>query len=285
MGLVCPPPPTLARKAGHSHERGAQLAAYDLRSGEIRVGRRQFTPRTRGFDETNLFHRNISPTVVLENETVSFHRTAGGPTTMTATGPAGQPPARRGRPRAGDPAGRPRRPRRRRLRPPDHGRRGHRGARPARPRSTVAGPPSQRWSSTPSAPRSSRAEVPDTGTLRGDLIATLLRPGRLRRPAAPRRPGSRASPPWSRDEEFAETYRRDFIAPKIAASRVIFDRARERGEIARRRRRPPARAGPAGHRPAPRLPPRRGGDADLIAPDHRPDHHSGRNLSASADSL
>jgi len=36
----------------------------------------------------------------------------------------------------------------------------------------------------------------------------------------------------ARDEEFAETYRRDFIAPKIAASRVVFDRALARGEIA-----------------------------------------------------
>jgi hypothetical protein len=36
----------------------------------------------------------------------------------------------------------------------------------------------------------------------------------------------------ARDEEFAETYRRDFIGPKVAASRAIFERARARGEIA-----------------------------------------------------
>ena len=34
-----------------------------------------------------------------------------------------------------------------------------------------------------------------------------------------------------RDPEFAEVYRRDFIAPKVAASRAIYERARERGEV------------------------------------------------------
>jgi hypothetical protein len=35
----------------------------------------------------------------------------------------------------------------------------------------------------------------------------------------------------ARDPEFAETYRREFIAPKLAGSRAIFERARERGEV------------------------------------------------------
>jgi hypothetical protein len=35
----------------------------------------------------------------------------------------------------------------------------------------------------------------------------------------------------ARDAEFAEIYRRDFIGPKIEASRLIFERARARGEV------------------------------------------------------
>ena len=35
----------------------------------------------------------------------------------------------------------------------------------------------------------------------------------------------------ARDEEFAATYRREFLGPKVAASRAIFERARDRGEI------------------------------------------------------
>lgn len=34
-----------------------------------------------------------------------------------------------------------------------------------------------------------------------------------------------------RDPEFAEVYRRDFIRPKIATSRAIYERARARGEV------------------------------------------------------
>jgi hypothetical protein len=36
----------------------------------------------------------------------------------------------------------------------------------------------------------------------------------------------------TRDPEFAELYRRDFIGPKVAASRAVFQRALERGEVA-----------------------------------------------------
>jgi hypothetical protein len=35
----------------------------------------------------------------------------------------------------------------------------------------------------------------------------------------------------ARDADFAATYRREFIGPKLAASRLIFERARARGEI------------------------------------------------------
>ena len=34
-----------------------------------------------------------------------------------------------------------------------------------------------------------------------------------------------------RDPEFAEVFRRDFIGPKVASSRAIYERARERGEV------------------------------------------------------
>lgn len=73
--------------------------------------------------------------------------------------------------------------------------------------------------------------VPDTGSLREDLLALYCGLGGF---PDPRGLAVLAAviTAMSRDEEFAETYRRDFIAPKIAASRVVFDRAIARGEIA-----------------------------------------------------
>ena len=35
----------------------------------------------------------------------------------------------------------------------------------------------------------------------------------------------------SRDADFAEAFRRDFIGPKIALSRQVWERARDRGEL------------------------------------------------------
>lgn len=72
--------------------------------------------------------------------------------------------------------------------------------------------------------------IPDTGSLRGDLVELYCGLGGFRdvRGLAVLAAVVTA---MARDEEFAETYRRDFIAPKIATSRVVFDRARERGEI------------------------------------------------------
>ena len=77
----------------------------------------------------------------------------------------------------------------------------------------------------------SSAPVPDTGSLREDLVALYCGLGGFRdvRGLAVLAAVVTA---MSRDEEFAQIYRRDFIAPKIAASRVVFDRALERGEIA-----------------------------------------------------
>jgi hypothetical protein len=77
----------------------------------------------------------------------------------------------------------------------------------------------------------STSPVPDTGSLRGDLIALHCELGGFR---DPRNLAVLAAvvTAMARDEEFAETYRRDFIGPKVAASRVVFERACARGEIA-----------------------------------------------------
>ena len=73
--------------------------------------------------------------------------------------------------------------------------------------------------------------VPDTGTLRGDLLEAYCGgAGGLNDPLA-RSVISAVVTAMGRDPEFAEVYRRDFIGPKIAVSREIYDRARARGEV------------------------------------------------------
>ena len=73
--------------------------------------------------------------------------------------------------------------------------------------------------------------VPDTGTLRGDLLEAYCGgAGGLNDPLA-RSVISAVVTAMGRDPEFAEVYRRDFIGPKIAVSREIYDRARVRGEV------------------------------------------------------
>lgn len=72
--------------------------------------------------------------------------------------------------------------------------------------------------------------IPDTGTLRGDLIALYCGLGGFRDTRSLAVLAAVVTA-MARDEEFAETYRRDFVAPKIAVSRVVFDRAHARGEI------------------------------------------------------
>lgn len=73
-------------------------------------------------------------------------------------------------------------------------------------------------------------ETPDTGALRSDLIASFCGMGGL---TDSRQLALFASllTAISRDRDFAEAFRRDFIAPKTALARQIFERARERGEI------------------------------------------------------
>jgi AcrR family transcriptional regulator len=71
----------------------------------------------------------------------------------------------------------------------------------------------------------------DTGSLRGDLVASFCGMGGLTDPKAVATFASVITA-ISRDADFAEAFRRDVIGPKLAAARAIFERARERGEIA-----------------------------------------------------
>jgi hypothetical protein len=94
----------------------------------------------------------------------------------------------------------------------------------------------RRWSSKPElvveAICSAKVHppVPDTGTLRGDLVAAHCGMGGLQDPRALAVQAAVVTA-MARDPEFAATYRREFIAPKQAASRAIFERALARGEI------------------------------------------------------
>ena len=93
----------------------------------------------------------------------------------------------------------------------------------------------RRWSSKPElvvdavCSHKEQPPVPDTGTLRGDLLAAYCGLGGV----DPRANAVLAAvvTAMSRDEEFASIYRRDFIGPKQAAMRQVMERARDRGEI------------------------------------------------------
>lgn len=72
--------------------------------------------------------------------------------------------------------------------------------------------------------------LPDCGNLRDDLVESSCRMGGL----ADEKPvGMLASvlTALSRDPDFAAEFRERFVGPKIEISRVIYERARERGEI------------------------------------------------------
>ncbi len=75
-----------------------------------------------------------------------------------------------------------------------------------------------------------RPVVPDTGSLRGDLLETFCGMGGL---TDHRQLAIFASvlTAVTRDEEFAAAFRRDFVAPKVAVAGAVFTRARDRGEI------------------------------------------------------
>ncbi len=80
------------------------------------------------------------------------------------------------------------------------------------------------------AQKSPFGDAPDTGTLRGDLIASHCGHGGLT--------DERQMAVWSsvitalgRDAEFAEGFRANFVGPKIERMQELFRRAQQRGEI------------------------------------------------------
>jgi hypothetical protein len=93
----------------------------------------------------------------------------------------------------------------------------------------------RRWSSKPElvvdavCSHKEHPPVPDTGSLRGDLLAAYCGLGGVDRRSMDVLAAVVTA--MSRDEEFAAIYRRDFIGPKQAAMRLVMERARERGEI------------------------------------------------------
>jgi AcrR family transcriptional regulator len=70
----------------------------------------------------------------------------------------------------------------------------------------------------------------DTGNLRDDLIATFCGHGGLTDKPEVDAFGAILTA-ITRDAAFAEAFRREVLAPKLAGSRALFERAKERGEI------------------------------------------------------
>src|SRR5689334_12340401 len=69
----------------------------------------------------------------------------------------------------------------------------------------------------------------DTGSLRGDLLSTFCGHEGINE-SATQVMGSVITA-LSTDPEFAEAFREKFIAPKVAVTTAIYDRAQQRGEI------------------------------------------------------
>jgi AcrR family transcriptional regulator len=70
----------------------------------------------------------------------------------------------------------------------------------------------------------------DTGSLRGDLIAAACHEGGLT-DASTMAVMAGIITALHRDQEFSDAFHERFIKPKAAKSRVIFERAQQRGEI------------------------------------------------------
>ncbi|MGL4176218.1 MAG: TetR/AcrR family transcriptional regulator [Dermatophilaceae bacterium] len=73
--------------------------------------------------------------------------------------------------------------------------------------------------------------LPDTGSLRGDLVAMYCHEGGLAANEA-LAVFTSVITAIGRDEEFAEAFRREFLGPKNATTRSLLERARARGEVA-----------------------------------------------------
>lgn len=95
----------------------------------------------------------------------------------------------------------------------------------------------RRWESKPAlvvdavCRRKCVVDVPDTGSFREDLIAASCGLGGVGDEQATAVLAAVVTA-MERDEEFAETYRRGFVEPRVEVSRVIYERAKARGEIA-----------------------------------------------------
>lgn len=71
---------------------------------------------------------------------------------------------------------------------------------------------------------------PDTGSLRGDLLAMFCGHGGLTDRHQTALLGSVVTA-IGRDPEFAAAFRERFIAPKVAVGREVYERAQQRGEL------------------------------------------------------
>ncbi len=73
-------------------------------------------------------------------------------------------------------------------------------------------------------------ELPDTGTLRGDLVGTFCGAGGLD-DAETVASFTSVVTAITRDSEFADIFRAEVIEPKLEESRIIWERAKARGEV------------------------------------------------------
>ncbi|TIC80765.1 TetR/AcrR family transcriptional regulator [Nocardioides sp. GY 10127] len=78
--------------------------------------------------------------------------------------------------------------------------------------------------------KGSAAPPPDTGSLREDLRGMFCASEGLTDPATSALMGSVVTA-IARDPQFATAFRTQVVGPKVAASRVIWERARERGDL------------------------------------------------------
>jgi AcrR family transcriptional regulator len=74
------------------------------------------------------------------------------------------------------------------------------------------------------------AELPDTGSLRGDLMGVFCGMGGLVDQTSVATFASVLTA-IARDADFAEAFRREVVGPKVALSQQVWQRAKERGEV------------------------------------------------------
>ena len=124
--------------------------------------------------------------------------------------------------------------------------------RPPRRRSTDAGTPRRRWSSTPWPTQKATPPVPDSGDLRTDLLTAFCGMGGLTDHDTTQTFGA-VMTALSTDPEFAAEFRTRVLQPKAQLSRTVFQRAADRGEVRDGPRPRPGGPGAGRDRPAPPL--------------------------------